>query len=256
MNSLNAGNQHRWVAPDRLDRSRPRFVKLTGRGRALVFFSVFLSLGGLGVAIGLNGIAARQSAEAALLSREGTIAEGKVYRTSRIRNERNQVLIDYSFIAGGRRYRKEIKVSGREWQRLTAGSPIAVRYARGRPELNYPLGLGPERVPEWLPGPIAVLLFLCGLFMLYPLRKQKHLLEYGRVTDGTVTRHGKVTKSSHGREIGTQYFYEFRLISGALREGKAIARVPPAIGSRIAILYDAEEARKNAPYPLPLVRPA
>ena len=79
------------------------------------------------------------------------------------------------------------------------------------------------------------------------LRKQMQLLTEGRPAPGIVTRHRR-TKD------GTIIRYEFALLNGATAKGRGQTRRPPPIGSRICVLYDPENPRRNAPYPLYLVR--
>jgi hypothetical protein len=221
----------------------------------LVFFSVLLALGGIAAGFGLRAAAIRGAAEAALLKNEGLISDGVVEKIRRVDNKSSQRRITYTFSTNGYVFRNEIKAPGRFWRGLRVGSPIPVRYARSRPDLNLPSGFELERVPEWIPAPVAVLLAVFSLLLLLPLRGQKRLLEEGRVTAGIVTAHGKAQHGSHGRKTGTQYFYEFTLMSGAVRRGRAIAKAAPEIGTHITVLYDPETSGRNAPYPLPFVRP-
>jgi len=52
---------------------------------------------------------------------------------------------------------------------------------------------------------------------------------------------------------GTILRYEFVLLNGATARGAARADVL-AIGSQVCVLYDPENPRRNAPYPLTLVK--
>jgi hypothetical protein len=79
------------------------------------------------------------------------------------------------------------------------------------------------------------------------LRKQVRLLTEGRPAPGIVTGWRR-TKG------GTVLRYEFVLLNGATAKGRGKSRRPPAIGSPICVLYDPENPRRNAPYPLCLVK--
>jgi hypothetical protein len=241
-----------WIPPDGLDHSAPRLTRLTPQGKVLVAFSVLLVLIGLATGLGLGVALSREHAESLLLSREGMETVATVLRVSRLRNESNQRLVYYRFEADGRMYEGQGKVPAR--LQLGSGSTLSVIYARGNPALNYASALGRNSVPAWLPFPASLLISACGLLILLPLRLQRRMLSEGRAAEAIVARHGKVQKGSHGRELGTQYFYEFRLLSGAVASGKAVARIAPAIGSRMTILYDREKPARNAPYPLQFVR--
>ncbi len=243
----------RWVPPDGLDRSRPRLVKLTLAGWAIFFLSALLVAGGIGIGTVLSIKAVREASDAKTLQNEGVNVTGRVVNAWRARKEPDQRWISYTFVVDDRTFQKQARIPLRRWNQLRPGSPVVIRYAHNRPELNHPEGIEPERVPAWLPIPLTLLFSLCGVLVRLPLHSQKRFLEEGRSAQAVVTRYGKIYRS-HGRERGTQYYYEFLVLSGAVATGKAMAKTPPVIGDRIVVLYDPEEPRKNVPYPLPLYR--
>jgi hypothetical protein len=98
-------------------------------------------------------------------------------------------------------------------------------------------------------------LVLGGFLVTLPIRGQRRLLAYGRPAPAMVTAHGKRVRTSHGSDLGVQFTYEFPLLSGAIAKGKAgPSKNPPAVDSMIPILYDSDSPRKNAPYPLSLLK--
>ena len=74
------------------------------------------------------------------------------------------------------------------------------------------------------------------------------LLSEGRPSPALVTRHTQV-------KGGKMMTYEFPLHGGGVGKGRGgTSRKPPAIGSAITIVYDRENPRRNAPYPLQMVK--
>jgi hypothetical protein len=243
-----------WVPPAGLDGSRPRWLRLTAGGKALVLVSVLLCLGAFAAGFGLNAVSRRQAEEILMLREQGVVTEGRVTRLYR-RGKENQPYVSYGFLAQGREYKRDLKISRAMWTRLKVGSPLSVRYAESRPEINHPAGLTRSALPPWVPVLVAVALMSGGGLVLLPLRGQSRMLANGRQTMGVVVKHGKTMRSSHGSELGRKYEYEFLLLSGAPCKGSAgPVKNPPPIGGAIPVLYDPETPKKNAPYPLSLIR--
>jgi len=94
-------------------------------------------------------------------------------------------------------------------------------------------------------------LALFALLCAAAVRHQRTLLSEGRPASAVVTAVRK-HKGSHGtthREI----VYEFRLLAGTIATGKAMAGKTQDVGSRISVVYDPEQPRRNKPYPFSLV---
>jgi hypothetical protein len=79
------------------------------------------------------------------------------------------------------------------------------------------------------------------------VRREARLLAEGRPAPGRVTGFKRA-----GKTIQVQY--EFHLLNGALVKGKVNRSKPPIEGTTVCVLYDPENPRRNAPYPLSLVR--
>lgn len=242
--------QRNWTPPDKLDRSRPRPVSLTGGGKALLSLAVALFVGGLLAGIALGVTAGRQAEEQRLLREHGADTDGLVTRLWRGQGEARQPWVAYRFTVHGRTYARRAKASLRVFRNLRVGSHLAVRYFRGNPDLNYPRGSEKKPMPMWIPYVVAAALAAFGWLATLPILSQRRLLARGRPARGLVTHH---TQTEHGKTI----HYEFALLSGALAKGKSgPSKNPPALGGTICVLYDPENPRKNAPYPLSLARPA
>ena len=239
--------QRGWIAPEGLDRARPRRVALTGGGKALLVLALALCIGSLPAAVLLGSIARRNAEERRLMQEQGVETEGRITRLARGGGE-DRYRVSYGFTANGRTYERNRKVSARTWKSLKVGASLPVRYLPSNPEIHNPAGWSKNDMPMWLPPLAGFSLAMGGWLCMLPIRSQRRLLGGGRVTPGVVTRH---SKGKHGYTIS----YEFSLMNGARRTGETGPRKdPPALGSTLPVLYDPEEPRKNTVYPLSLVR--
>ncbi|MGH9628507.1 MAG: hypothetical protein ACRD7E_09240 [Bryobacteraceae bacterium] len=113
---------------------------------------------------------------------------------------------------------------------------------------------GPPRPP-----PVGVVSFIPPVFVLTAgllfalIRRRSRLLSEGRATLAKVTRAEKL----RARESTTwRVHYEWTLLSGARRSYHRDfqQKTPPAPGTTIPIVYDRDNPRHHARYPLSLVR--
>jgi hypothetical protein len=244
--------KHEWRPPAELERGRPRGVVLTRGGKILVVIAVLLVAGGLAAGIGLGLSVSRDRRDALLLAQQGETADAVVTRAWRSRDKEHEPRISYRFDIDGSAYSRETKVPLRFWSGLKPGSHIAVRYASSRPDLNHPADLEFSRTPAALPWVVFFAIAVWGPVALLPIRQQRRLLAEGRAALAIVTRHSGMKHGQHGQKLGMKYDYDFRLLSGAAASGSAgPVKEPPAVGARIAVLYDPDKPRRNAPYPFP-----
>jgi hypothetical protein len=243
-----------WTPPSGLLLWRPRESTLTGAGRAVLALAVAFFLGAVAAGIGLQTLA-RDRAEAISLARErGVTAQAVVNRLWRARDKSRQPWVAYTFSAGGLVYDAQRKLSLATWTRLEVGSSLEVVYVPSKPELNFPRGHIGKPIPVWLPFLAAVALGSVGLPLLFAIRRERRLLEEGRVAPGVVTEHRK-RGGGHGAH-GIEFRYKFALLSGSIGQGRGgPTRNPPPIGSTICVLYDPDNPPRNAPYPFSLVQP-
>jgi len=246
-----------WIPPAGLDRSRPRPVRLTRSGKALLVLAIVLGIDAPAAGIALGLVARRQAENARLLREESAFSEGRVTRLWRGRDDKKQPWIAYRFSAQGQTFERNAKVSLRLWQSLHVGTAVPVYYVPSRLDLSSPFTTARGAMPRWIPFLVAIGLAGAGFLATLPLRSQRRLLSEGRPAPGLVMEHGKAQRSSHGSELGNKYYYEFPLLSGAIAKGEAgPCKKPPVIGSTIPVVYDPDNPRRNAPYPFSLVSPA
>jgi hypothetical protein len=242
--------QRRWTPPDGLDRSRPRPVRLTGAGKAVLRVAVALFVGALAAGIALEFVASREAEAQRLLQEQGVNTEGRITRLWRSRGEDKQPWVAYRFTAQGHVYERRAKAPLRIWRNLQVGSDLPVRYLPSNPVLNHPCDWQQKPMPAWIPYLVAAGLAVPGRLVMLGIRSQRRLLAEGRPAPALVTRH---TQTQHGKTI----HYEFPVLSGAIAKGRSgPTRKPPAPGATICVLYEPENPRRNAPYPLSLVKPA
>ncbi len=236
-----------WTPPYGLGYSSLRPVQLTGSGIAMVVLAVALVLGAIAAGVGLGTTAKRQAQEHRLLSQQGVNTEAQITRVWRTGGEDQQHLVSYRFTVEERAYVARKKVPSRIWKTLRAGSSLPVRYLPSNPKVNHPTEWSDSPMPNWVPYLVFAALVGTASALAMLLRKQMWLLTEGRPAPGIVTGHRR-TKD------GTVIRYEFTLLNGATAKGRGQSRRPPAIGSQICVLYDPENPRRNAPYPLSLVK--
>lgn len=249
--------QRQWTPPVGLDRARPREVSLTGSGRAMIVLAAVLAIAALTVGIFMEATAQRQAEEQRLWEEKAVSTQGHVTRLwQRKQGDQTRHWIAYEFTANGRSYGRSARISRSVWSALETGSAVPVRYLPEHPESNHPFRQDPDAMPRVLPFLVALALGGVSWLAWRQVRREKWLLSEGRAAVGLVTEHSKMHRGSHGTELGKVAYYQFAQLSGALAKGKTgPSKKPPEIGSTICVLYDPENARWNARYPLSLVRP-
>lgn len=242
-----------FVPPAELGTSRPRNVRLTAGGQAVVAATVVLLLAAMGVGTGMYRTAVRQAGERRAMAVEGVDTSGVVTRLWRGTDKEKQPWVSYRFAADGREFEGRVRISLSRWKSLQAGSPVPVRYLLSDPSRNFAAGRPPGVLPLWAPFVVAAAFCLLGVLCVVLIQIQRRLLMEGRVAPAVVTGHA-THHTSHGGTFRSMT-YMFPLLSGAAAKGKSNASGKlPVIGSVICVVYDPERPRRNQPYPLSLVR--
>jgi hypothetical protein len=236
-----------WEPPRGLEHSRPRRVRLTGSGIALLAGVALLLAAAAVCYVLLAKVSKEQTAEHLALRQEGIEVEATVTRLIKSSGESNP-RVEYRFASRGVTFEGGSKIPKRVWNNLKVGSSIPVRYARSRPELNMPTFVANRPSPYFLAPLVAGGLIALAGVMIWQLRLQRHLLEDGRPVSGRVTQHKKSDK-------GTVIHFEYKLLNGAIRSGQSgPMSKPPAIDSSVVVIYDPDEPRRYGLYPMSLVR--
>ena len=242
--------QRKWTPPAELTGSAPREVRLSGGGVGLAILAVVLFVAGIAGGFALQGTAARELVEQKLLREQGADVESQVLRHWRTRDKESRTMVSYTLEMEGRTYSKSVKVPRRIWQTLDVGSQITVRFLPSNPAINRPRDWETQpAVPVWLPIIVGLTGGAVGALLVVILKRQLQLLSEGRPAPAIVTRY---SFAQHGSK---NVHYEFPLLGGGVQRGKrGPTRSLPAIGSTLCVLYDRDNPRRNAPYPLDMAR--
>lgn len=245
-----------WTPPDGLDRSAPRAVGWTSKGRFVLCLAFALMVGAVAAGVGLGLVAAREANSARRFREDAVSTDAVVLRTWQTRGDAPKRWVSYRFHAAGRAYDGSARMQRGAWRALSPGSAVRVEYLPDDPQASLPAGAETGRMPPWVPALISIEFVAVGGLLLWQLGRQRRLLEEGRVVPAVVTEHGRLERGSHGRGAGKKYKYRFAVLSGAAAEGKSgPVKEPPDVGSCITVIYDRDNPRRNVPYPLSLATP-
>jgi hypothetical protein len=244
-----------WTPPPELNRSIPRPVALKAGGVVLYVMSGVFALAGIALFITFQIQTKRAKAEIAQMQVEGQDTEADVVRLWRTGSKTTEYRVRYRFSANGQPYAKDAKISFKHWSQLTQDSLIAVRYRPSDPSHSYPTADPPQILPPWFPFLFGGMFPCIGGMMLWMVRREYRLLEEGKPAPATVVA-ARWGGYSNGRR-NNYVSYEFPLAGGGVRRGRSQTQGrPPAVGSLITIIYNPDNPRRNAKYPLCTVKPA
>jgi hypothetical protein len=241
-----------WTPPEGLNRSWPRPSALTGRGIAIYVFSALMIVGGVIGTVWLARETRGLQTEERRMMAEGRETAGVVTRVWRGGGKSDAHRVAYRFAVDGRDRTGRATIGSGYWKSLQVGSPIPVRYLPSAPASNYPSASPPSPTPAWVPFLFGGILAGTGVLMPIKVRRQRHLLEGGRPAPALVTRLRR-WRTQHGTQ--NTVYYQFALPDGGVCKGRCNveSRSMPK-DSVICILYDPDNPRRSAPYPLCTVK--
>lgn len=243
-----------WRPPAELRHSPPRLVRLTGGGRALAGLMAALVAGAFAGGAALWVEAGRDRDRRALLIQEGVVAQATITALERTRGGEARYYIVLRYDAGGGFLENKARVGRGTWSRMAVGATLPVRYLPADPARSWIVGYEPKGVPPWLAPVVSIGLLAAAGLIGFVLLGQWRLVSEGRPVEARVTRSRRVYHTHGGG--GQQVYYEFRVLSGALRTGHyGLAKVAPPAGTSLTILYHPDDPKHSARYPLSLVRP-
>jgi Protein of unknown function (DUF3592) len=235
-----------WEPPPELCVAMPRQMKFTTAGKINQVLLYVTIVFGLAVVLGVFGAAYGDHR----LKRDGVEVDGTVTRTWTQSGRSTSYELAYDFSAGGRTFRGESQIPRRKWQALSAGSHTQVRYVPSDPSINR-AAIGFERlIPFWVPAiAFAFWLFFLSL-CIFPMRKAKHLLRYGKPAPGMIINNSSGRRPKYGYVIK----YEVQLPDGPTVKGATQRDRPYYSGETVCVLYDPKRPRRNDIYPLKMVQ--
>jgi len=242
-----AALQQNWKPPAELSSYGPREVRLSAGGVAVACLAALMFAGAVAAGVGLSRLAARQQRERDSLRATRGEVEAVITRHWRTGGESDTLKVAYEFQYNGQTFHGSSKAPRGIWRTLSVGSTIAVRFVPSNPELNHPAEWEVDVLPKVLPAGVAVSLALLSLLMVFVIRRESTLLSDGRPALARVT---KVRRVKNGHVLT----YEFATLNGGVMKGRGESRKSQPVGATICVIYDRENPKRNAPYPLKLVR--
>lgn len=236
-----------WTPPDSLGYSSLRPIRLTAKGKALIVLTVAILIGAMVLGIFLGRKVKLEAEERTLLRDQGIAADAVVTRVWRGGGKEDEHLVTYRFAYEGKIYTRTVRTPVNIWRTLAPGADLPVRFVPSRPTISHPVAWPSTGLPSWFPYLLAAMCTVPAFLLPIPVRREARLLAEGRPAPGRVTGFKRADKA-------IRVLYEFRLLNGTVVKGKANRSKPPIEGTTVCVLYDPENPRRNAIYPLSLVR--
>lgn len=238
--------------PIELQRSTPRDVVLSSAGRTLVVLAVFLIMAGIAGGMWLYVLAGEAQVQAERRSREGVGTQADIVSIRRTRGEKPKAILTYRFLVDGQEYSGRGSMPSRAARHLDVGSAVPIGYVASQPEENWLAG----REPTGPPLPVVPLLPLAttagSAMIFWAIRGQRRTLEEARPALARVVSSQRVMSGHHSSQRIT---VDYEDLSGVHHTSRLnMTGKPPEPGSTITILYDRDDPRVIARYPLSLVR--
>jgi hypothetical protein len=223
-----------------------RPVRLSGPGILLACVASLMVIGGFVLAIFLSRTFHRQAEERRVLAAQGVTVDAVITRKWRTTDESQETGVVYRFDYRGSIYTRSVNAPRKEWHELPVGATLPVRFVPSQPTISHPVAWQSRVMPAWLPYAIPVLCTGLGCLMTLPISFQMRLLAEGRPAPARMTGFRKAK--------GIAVLYEFQLLDGTTAKGRSDVRKVPPEGAVLCVLYLPDNPRRNALYPLSLVR--
>jgi hypothetical protein len=237
-----------WRPPDGLGYSTLRPVRLSTQGIAMAVIGAVFLIGGPLLSYVIANQIKRDERNGELLARQGIETTAAITRLWRTGGKDDRHMVAYLFTAEDREWTGQVSAPRHIWVGLRTGTDLPIRFVPGQPSVNHPTGWPLSHSPSWLPWILLVAISWPALLFWFLIRRQERLLSEGRAAPGVITR----LKRGDKQVVAC---YDFTLPSGEVMKGKSgTGRRPPDVGSRVCVLYNPENPRQNAIYPLQFVK--
>ena len=230
----------------------PRHVRPNSSGWLVVLVALALAVSGLWGGSVLRREAKESQHTAGLFAVEAVTTDADVIRVERRGGgDDRRSVVHYSYLAGDSQRTGRVTMRRRDRDRYAVGSKASVRYLASDPDSSWIEGHTPRTRPLWPAYAIPLGCMVSAGALLALIRRQSHLLTYGRPALGMVT---KIDKKRSDKGTYWRVHYEWKVLSGATREGRYhhSRKEPPSIGTVVPIVYD-RDSEKSARYPFALV---
>jgi hypothetical protein len=233
-----------WEPPDGLGYSSLRPVQLSAQGTAIAVLAALLVIAGPVMGVFIAKQSRSQLEKQRLLREQGVDATAVITRLWQTGGKDSKHMVSYRFDAGTGKASAPSKI----WRSFTVDAALPIRYVPSRPDVNHPAAWNASIPPAVLPYAIAAMMLLPGALLGVVMRKQMRLLSEGRPAPGVITALRRADKN-------VTVLYEFQLLNGSVAKGRSAGgRRPPGVGTRCCVIYDPENPKRNAMYPMPMVK--
>jgi hypothetical protein len=239
------------LLPVELRRSLPREVRLTKLGRTMAVFSALLVVGAIGVLWALAAQRGSAARKAASLEQRGIRVPAVVVETGWTPGDDRKPYAIYLYEAGDREQRGRVTLRRRDQKRV--GDALEVRYLADDPGHSWMLGYEPSGPPVAAMVAAPLSLAFGGVMFGWSVQRQRQLLAEGRAAQARAVEVKKRWIRSEGQKP-YRVWYEFETLSGAKQKVRLDARKKAQVGTAVTLIYDRENPRRCAVYPLPMVR--
>jgi hypothetical protein len=241
------------TVPPELQRALPRDVTLNGSGIAVLVLALLMIFGGFACGAWFSSVSKDQTVEYAAERADAVAAQGRVTEVQRLPGKEDRWRVRYSFEVDDQVYVGATSMRRIEARRYQPDADVQVMYVRSDPHENWVSGHDPKPLPAIVATLIGITPIMIGGLLLLMVQRQRAMLEQGRAVMARVT---DVRRYSTGKSSGVRVRFDFTMLEGFKREGRANTTVAaaPALGSDIVVLYDANKPQRTVLYPLSLVR--
>jgi hypothetical protein len=236
-----------WQPPPELRHSLPRPVRLTRTGSMYAIFGAFF----LVAAIGIGWVTDSPSEAWDRVEQQGSTTDATITRLWIGGGKSRTPMVSYRFMAGAAEIAGKSSVRQKVWKGLHTGDLLAIRYVAMAPDLNHPAHGASPPAPAWL---VFLAILWPSIVFCTIVYRERQLLSLGFAARAIVT---EVRRDKFGRG-GRQK--KFRIRGSFTPAGQHAVtatfnrRTAPVVGTEVCLLYDPDNPRRNAVYPLESVR--
>jgi hypothetical protein len=189
---------------------------------------------------------------ASLLRTDGVITDARIVRTGVDSSKDHEPFVVFEFNANGQRYERRMTIHRRDTETYPVGATARIRYLPDNPKQSWLEGYGPEGPPAWVPWFAPLPLAIGAVAISFDVRRQRRLLAEGKVAQGRIVSYRRVYT---GKTSNYRATYELRTASGSVYKAKVCSnRRPAEPGSRVTMLYNQDNPKQAAPYPMQFVK--
>jgi len=240
-----------------LDQPLPRPVRLSGVGITRLVVALACIVFGVGLAASACRDELRRQAKNESVVRRLTTEGRETQATvTHLYAGMGGYVVSYEYTVDGRSFQRGAFIAEEQWRSLEVGSPLTIRYLPSNPDDAYPDAAPPNpqnysSIALPMVGMILFLMLSFATICLWDVVSQRRLLARGDAALGIVIRCKAGTRD---RISGFYLNYDFSFPGGAPYQGRDFSGSQQTEGSPVTVLYDPNNPRHSALYPMGTVR--